>query len=320
MRRGITVSLVAFALLAEAAPGQSTERSPKAGKVFRDCANCPEMVVIPAGHFQMGAPAGEKGTSPLEQPVHRVSIVSFAAGRFDVTRGEWALFSRATHRPTRKGCSYTGRSGPFLDPTGSWRSTGFVQTDRHPVVCVNWQDATEYAAWLSRRTGKRYRLLSEAEWEYAARGGSSEAYGWGSSADHGNANYGPDTGYGKGLSRGRDRWIHTSPVGSFPANGFGLYDMSGNVLQFVADCLGSYLTDQSNGSPMLRNKPLKLGGDFADLDGMMSCDFRIARGGDWGDPPEMLRSAFRNFSPPPPYTLANFTSTGLGFRVARDLR
>src|SRR3982751_2753274 len=190
MRPGSAVSLVAIALLAQAAPAQSAERSSKAGKAFRDCLNCPEMVVIPAGHFQMGAAAGEKGSSPLEQPVHQVSVGSFAAGRFDVTKGEWAVFSRATHRPARKGCSYTGRPGPFLDPTGSWRSTGFPQTDRHPVVCVNWQDASDYAAWLSRRTGKRYRLLSEAEWEYAARAGSSAAYAWGPSADHGHANYG----------------------------------------------------------------------------------------------------------------------------------
>ena len=287
--------------------------------IFRDCRNCPEMVVIPSGAFLMGAPASEKGSSSLERPVHRVDVPAVAVGRFDVTRDEWAAFVRVTHRPTEPGCAFTGRPGPFVDPNGSWSSLGFKQTGRDPVVCITWRDAGDYAAWLSRRTGKHYRLLSEAEWEYAARAGTRTTYYWGNTPDHRFANYGPDTGYGKGVVKGRDRWIYTSPVGSFPPNRFGLYDMSGNVLQFVADCLGTYDVTPRDGSPYTENISLKLDGDLAELSGTRSCSYRIARGGDWGDPPEEFRAGFRNFGPPPPATLENFRSGGLGFRVARDL-
>ena len=291
-----------------------------AGSVFRDCRDCPEMVVIPAGKFLMGAPEGEKDRTPLEGPVHEVTIAPFAAGRFDVTRGEWAKFVTATNRPTRFGCAYTGRPVDFIDPKGSWSSLGFEQTGRDPVVCITWQDAKDYAAWLSNRTGKHYRLLSEAEWEYASRAGSTSTYPWGNRLDHSRANYGPETGYGKGVAMGKDRWVYTSPVGAFPANAFGLFDMNGNVLQFVEDCLAlSYEQAPGDGSAYTRNVELQPSADFADLKGSHSCDYRIARGGDWGDPPGQLRSAFRNFGPPPPLKLESFASGGLGFRVARDL-
>lgn len=321
MRASVAVPLIATALLAGGAQAQPAERSPKAGDAFRDCVDCPQMVVIPAGHFEMGAPNAEPGTSAMEQPVHQVTIESFAAGRFDVTRGEWKRFVRATRRPTRAGCAFTGRPGPFVDKKGSWRSLGFPQTDRHPVVCVTWQDANDYAAWLSKRTGHHYRLLTEAEWEYAARAGTSTIFPWGNTVDRSLANYGPDKGYGKGMTSGPDRWLYTSPVGAFPPNRFGLYDMTGNVLQFVEDCLsGSYAGAPSDGSAANTDKPLVMTGDVAELSGMPSCEFRMARGGDWGDPPELIRPAFRNFAPVPPIKLAEFATGGLGFRLARDLR
>ena len=127
-------------------------------------------------------------------------------------------------------------SGPLLttnfDPKTSWRKLGFAQNDDHPVVCVTWQDAQDYVHWLGQRTGHKYRLLSEAEWEYAARGGTTTAYPWGSSATHEYANYGAAE-CCSGVASGRDRWLQTSPVGSFPPNAFGLHDMHGNVLQWV---------------------------------------------------------------------------------------
>lgn len=311
------VSLLALPSCAESAAGA---QSLPAGAVFRDCRDCPEMVVIPAGRFLMGAPEGEKGRTPFEGPVHEVSVDAFAAGRFDVTRGEWAAFVSATKRPTKAGCAYTGRAVKFIDPKGSWSSLGFPQTNRDPVVCISWQDARDYAAWLSNRTGKHYRLLSEAEWEYSARGGSVSPYPWGDRLDRSRANYGAESGYGKGVADGKDRWVYTSPAGSFPANGFGLYDMNGNVLQFVEDCLSlSYDGIPVDGSAYTQSALLKATGDFADLNGKNSCDFRMARGGDWADPPGQLRSAFRNFGPPPPYRLDDFRSGGIGFRLARDL-
>lgn len=315
----LSFASAALLLPAHAVPAVAASAHLRAGQIFRDCRDCPQMVVIPPGHFLMGAPAREKGTSPLEQPVHSVRLRSFAAGRFDVTHDEYAAFVRATRRPTTTGCAFTGRPGPFVDPKGSWSSLGFAQTGRDPVVCITWQDASDYAAWLSKRTGKRYRLLTEAEWEYAARAGTATPYYWGDHADHAHVNYGPEKGFGKGLASGRDKWVYTSPVGSFPPNGFGLYDMSGNVLQFVEDCLGTYDQTPRDGSAYEVKVPLNLGSDFAPINGKISCAFRIARGGDWGDPPEEIRSAFRNFAPDPHSTLESYRSGGLGLRVARDL-
>lgn len=319
MHRLSAVSVAALVQVAVAGPSLAAAPTSH-GQEFRDCRNCPEMIVIPSGRFMMGAPETETGTSPLEQPVHSVSIRRFAVGRFDVTRDQWGVFVRATHRPTVDGCAFTGRPGPFLDPKGSWSSLGFTQTGRDPVVCITWRDASDYAAWLSKRTGKHYRLLSEAEWEYAARAGTTTPYYWGDHADRDHANYGPEEGFGKGVAKGADRWIYTSPVGSFPPNQFGLYDMSGNVLQFVADCLAlSYDQTPTDASPYTRAVSLKATGDLAPLKGTVSCSYRIARGGDWGDPPDEIRSAFRNFSPGPGSTLDRYRSGGLGFRVARDL-
>lgn len=105
-----------------------------------------------------------------------VSVTRFAVGRYDVTRAEWAYFAHFTHRPSVAGCQWTGKIGPTAEKTASWEDLGFVQTNLDPVVCVTWNDARNYAAWLSRRTGKHYRLLSEAEWEYAARAGTTTPY------------------------------------------------------------------------------------------------------------------------------------------------
>jgi formylglycine-generating enzyme required for sulfatase activity len=312
----LTATVALF--LVGTADADAGSRTPK---IFRDCSDCPQMVVIPAGTFQMGAPASEKGwASELERPVHRVDVPAFAAGRFDITRDEYAAFVRATKQPTAKGCVFTGRPGPTLDPQGSWFSLGFKQTGRDPVVCVSWFDANDYVRWLSIRTGKHYRLLSEAEWEYAARAGTTTSFYWGQAPDRARANYGQDKGWGQGVVEGKDRWRYTSPAGSFPPNPYGLYDMSGNVLQFVQDCLAlSYGGVPADGSAYEANVPLRTKGDLIELSGKMSCTFRIARGGDWGDPPEAVRSAARNFAPDPSLTLETYRSGGLGFRIARSI-
>jgi formylglycine-generating enzyme required for sulfatase activity len=150
MRTGLTLLLV---LLISAA---STQPAPS----LRDCDDCPEMVVIPAGDFSMGSPETEAGRMDREGPQRRVRISRFAAGKFEVTRGQWAAFASATKRNTNDGCFWTGRSGSRPDPIGSWRDVGFPQGDNHPVVCVTWDDARDYARWLSQRTGQKYRLLS----------------------------------------------------------------------------------------------------------------------------------------------------------------
>lgn len=287
---------------------------------FRDCRDCPEMVVVPAGRFLMGSPESERGRDLIEGPQHLVTIRRFAAGKYDVTRGEWRAFVAATRRPTISGCQWVGPTREH-EASANWRKLDFVQTDRHPVVCITWKDAQDYAGWLSASTHRHYRLLSEAEWEYAARAGTTSRYPWGSGNTHAYANHGTEKCCG-GLVQGADKWLFTSPVGAFPPNRFGLYDMSGNVLQFLADCFEPAY-DPAKRDGRARTVPTKLmtGGDLADLSGTSSCDYRVVRGGDWGDQSAWVRPAARSFAPPPGpgVSLATYRSGGVGFRVARDL-
>jgi formylglycine-generating enzyme required for sulfatase activity len=289
---------------------------------FDDCNGagwCPRMVVIPAGSFMMGVPVDEPGYDEIEGPQRPVKIGRFAAGKFDVTRAQWAAFVTATNRDARGGCSWNGRAQDQPDPKGSWHDLGFAQDENHPVVCLSWAEVQEYVEWLSQRTHQRYRLLTEAEWEYAARAGTTTPFPWGATATHEHANYGADECCSP-LASGRDQWLYTSPVGAFPPNQFGLYDMHGNVLQFVQDCFASsYAGLPTDGSAYESDVTLKLSGNLSDLSGMNACTFRMVRGGDWGDPPVMIRSGFRNFAPPPGESLAEYRSGGVGFRVARTL-
>jgi formylglycine-generating enzyme required for sulfatase activity len=295
------------------------------GTGFRDCSDCPEMLVIPSGQFTIGSPSTEAGRFPVEGPEKTVNIKQFAVGRFDITRGQWAAFVAATNRSTVKGCAWSGfkdtaRKDWEMNPNASWNNLGFSQDDNHPVVCISWNDVQDYVRWLSQKTGSNYRLLTEAEWEYAARAGTTTAYPWGSVASHEYANYGPDSGYPSGLASGRDQWINTSPVGSFPPNAFGLYDMHGNVLQYVEDCFAdSYLGLPTDGSAYRKEVQLKMTGRFSFMNGTSSCSHRMCRGGDWGNPPAMIRSAFRNWAPGPGGTLQNYRSGGVGFRIAKTL-
>jgi formylglycine-generating enzyme required for sulfatase activity len=248
----------------------------RAGETFRDCSDCPQMVSIPAGSFMMGSPASETGRFDNEGPQRRVSVPAFAAGKLEVTWNEYDA------------CVSAGACA-------SLASDGFGGGTR-PVTNVSWNEAAAYTKWLSNKTGQTYRLLSEAEWEYAARAGTSSAYWWGGSASHEYANYGKDT-FHEGLASGADRWIKTSPAGSFPANGFGLFDMHGNVLEWVKDCgADNYSAGQpSNGSAYTSG----------------SCSSRVSRGGSWYSYPQDLRSAFR----------VGYVPAGrgdfLGFRVAK---
>jgi formylglycine-generating enzyme required for sulfatase activity len=264
------------------------ERSMKPGDTFRECAkDCPEMVVIPPGEFWMGSRDGEGDQAASENPRHRVKIEkSFAVAKFELTWDDWLACV------AMRGCD--GR------PTGD-SSYG---RGRKPLINVSWEQAKAYAAWLSRMTGKPYRLLTEAEWEYAARGVSRpEAahprYPWGDDASHEYANYG--TGQCcAGRVEGRDQWYNTAPVGQFLPNAFGLYDMQGNVAEWVEDIWH----DNYRGDPPIDGSAWETGGDESS---------RVVRGGSWYDPPEEIKPASRDGRP------VDFRSNRLGFRVGRTL-
>jgi len=254
------------------------------------------MVVLPAGTFLMGSPTTEPGRFDDEGPQQRVTVRRVAVAKYLVTRGQWAAFTAETHRPVaRAACAYAMTEHP------TWQNPGFPQADDHPVVCITWGDAHDYADWLSRRTGNRYRLLTEEEWEYAARAGTTTAYPWGESASHESANYGRDSCCGPATT-GRDRWQFTSPVGSFPPNAFGLYDMQGNVTEWVETC-----ADSAERLPLPKNPT--------------GCTYRYARGGNYDEPPALARSAAKNLAPPPgaPMTITTYRSAAFGARVAREV-
>ena len=258
-----------------------TATSP-AGTAVRECAECPKMVVVPPGRFRMGDLSGAGGSD--EKPVHDVTIASpFAVGKYEVTFAEWDACVAAagcTHRPADKGWGRGTR----------------------PVINVSWDDTQAYVRWLSRETGKPYRLLSEAEWEYVARAGTTTKYWWGNEADHAHANYGKDECCG-GAVAGADRWEYTSPVGSFAANAFGLFDTAGNVWEWVADCWhDSYQGAPSDGSAWA----------------WRNCDSHVWRGGSWFSGPWFIRSANRSalrFR----VVFGIIRDYDYGFRVARTL-
>ncbi len=210
------------------------------------------MVVVPGGTFWIGSPADEEARIDNEGPQQQVSIATFAVGKYEVTRAQYAAFVAATARPD-----------PDFLAGCSWRDPPYEATDEHPVNCVSWNDAQAYLAWLNVELGlagrlDRYRLLSEAEWEYAARGTTAgtrgePAYWWGDAPSREHANF-------HGVE-GRDRWEQAAPVGQFLANPFGLYDMIGNVPEWVEDCWHqSYDGIPSEGAPWTTDCDLSIRG------------------------------------------------------------
>lgn len=249
---------------------------------FRDCVECPEMVEIQNGSFLMGSDNGRVE----EKPVHQVTIENnFAVGKYEVTRGQYAEFVKNSNYSPDTGCETWDLPSFNMDLTKSWSDPAFAQDGDHPVVCVSWHDAQAYVNWLSEYTGEQYRLLSESEWEYVARAGSTTKYSFGENIDSKKANYG-------------DEFRKTTSVGSYPANGFGLHDIHGNAAEWVTDCWAdNYEHTPVTGAPMLEGV----------------CKKRILRGGTWHNEAQYIRSAFRHGY------FAEFKLSGLGFRVAKQL-
>jgi formylglycine-generating enzyme required for sulfatase activity len=247
------------------------ERTLKPKDTFTECSSCPQMVVVPAGSFNMGSPA-VPGTPSDEAPRHNVKFaVQFAVGQFELTFDQWDA------------CAVGGGCNGYKPRDNGWGR------GRRPVIYVSWDDARAYVAWLRTRTDKEYRLLTEAEYEYAARAGSETMYPWGDDLGRNNTN----------CDTCGSRWDkQTAPVGSFAANGFGLYDLIGNVREWTDDCYHyGYFGAPTNGAAWVT------GGE---------CTRRQVRGGSW-DYRYKLQSAARDVL----YT--NSRSYDLGFRVARTL-
>jgi formylglycine-generating enzyme required for sulfatase activity len=229
------------------------------------------MIVVPAGRFVMGSPS-DQAREPNEDPQHVVTMTRpFAVSKFELTFEDWDA------------CSALSGCDPNISDNGWGRG-------RQPVINVSWEDAQRYVRWLSQMTGKRYRLLSEAEWEYAARAGSESVYPWGNEIGKGNANC---DGCGSEWDNRRP-----APVGSFAPNAFGLYGMIGNIWEWAEDCYH----DNYDGAPM-DGSPWTTG----------DCVRRVGRGGSWRDNPRDLRVAARSANAP------DLRVSTLGFRIARTL-
>jgi formylglycine-generating enzyme required for sulfatase activity len=316
-----TLMATAFAQHSRTQKEAATSGSP-ATRQFSDCPNCPVMVILPPGTFAMGSPQSEVGrVRNDESPVHEVNIRSFAIGKFEVTVAEFSLF--------------LGERGLIENTMARLRTEKvpieFHQEDNHPVVNISWDEARDYTIWLSRKTGKVYRLPSEAEWEYAARAGTQTAYYWGNNPDDiceyenvldmtakSKISWASKWNMGTKCS---DGYAYTAPVGSFKPNPFGLYDMLGNAQEWVADC-----QHKSRGL-----KDLTLQSDTRDLfyafvdyygapsDGSVweggDCSIsHMVRGGTWRYPPSNARAASRGWGE------QNYRGDpARGFRVARTL-
>jgi formylglycine-generating enzyme required for sulfatase activity/predicted Ser/Thr protein kinase len=275
---------------------------PARGEVFRDCPTCPLMKALPPGKFIQGAAADDEAM-PFERPQHPVVIGhGFGIGVYEVTVGEFREFADATgHRSM--GCqTYDGAWSE--QPAASWQNTGYQQTAMHPVACVSWRDAREYADWLSAKTGQRYRLPSESEWEYAARGGATGSRLWADSgAACANANVADESAAqrypGWKVASCSDGFVYTAPVGSFKANAFGLFDMLGNVAEWVEDCWhDDYRGAPADGSAWL-GEP---------------CGERGVRGGSWFTAPARVSLSARNRFDD------SYRSNSVGFRLVREMK
>jgi formylglycine-generating enzyme required for sulfatase activity len=277
----------AFVVMAADAPPAAASATPKPGSEFKDCDKCPPMVVVPPGRFVMGSPDSEPGHVATEGPQHVVTIDrAFAVGKFEITFDDWEACV-AERRCAR------------LDDSGFGRG-------QRPVINVSYEDVALYTAWLSEKTSRKYRLLTEAEWEYAARAGSDKSRFWGNSPDQAcqyanvftQATITKYKDADRAVFRCDDGYIETAPVGRFKPNRFGLYDMLGNVWEWVEDCWNaSYAGAPGDGSAWSTGE----------------CFKRVIRGGGWYYGPRNVRLAKRLQTAP------TKRSHDLGFRVARSL-
>tara|TARA_B110000438_G_scaffold55402_1_gene55455 strand:+ start:2006 stop:3001 length:996 start_codon:yes stop_codon:yes gene_type:complete len=293
--------------------------------LIQDCDYCPKMIVIESGNFIKGSPLSDQGSRDDERPQHQVDIdYSFAVGQYEVTRIEYEKFVQSTGQDSSGGCYGATEDGIKLGIGLNWYDPGYPITDNHPVVCVSWNEAIAYTQWLSQETGETYRLLSESEWEYSARAGTTTIRFWGDideGCDYANGadlDITPESFLEEMKGRGskivlpedwvvadcHDGYEFSAPVGSFIPNDFEVYDVLGNVAEWVDDCWeSSYENAPRDGSARLK-------GD---------CDRPILRGASYYDMPLYLRSSNHygfqsNQSENKDTRYINF-----GFRVLREM-
>lgn len=285
---------------------------------FRDCDDCPAMVIVPGGSYLKGSPQDEPGRSDDERNHDeddqvgpggaqvKVTVPAFALGTHEISNKEFSLFVTDTTYEMRGGCRADlhrdGRYQPY--PEATWDNTGREHKNDFPASCIDWFTANKYTEWLSRRTGKRYRLPTESEFEYARRAGSVTAFHFGTDREQlcRYANV-PDASL-KAVAPMyttldcNDGYWDLAPVGQFEPNAFGVYDITGNVWEWLADCYEpSYANAPTDGSALI----------------VEGCEVRSIRGGSAAYDLSSLRAADRSDDPP------DALYDGIGFRVARDL-
>ena len=275
-------------------------------ETIKDCSDCPEMVVVPSGSFEMGAPDSDPGKEADEGPVRTVTFAGpFAIGKYEITVGEYAVFAEATGKMDAPACLSWTDEGIAMVEGASWKAPGYDVDERSPVACVSWRDAESYTAWLSAHAGEVYRLPTEAEWEYAARGGTTTPLAFPGGPENA-CRYGnlldqsaKDVGFRfEPLPCDDGVRFGTAPVGSYLPNGFGLHDTVGNLWEWVLDCYH----DTYDGAPT-DGSAFGIGSD---------CGAVLDRGG--GFSTDFMRSANRSQAPS-----LDLPVYSLGFRVVREL-
>ena len=271
------------------------------GNTVKDCVDCPELVTLPAGSFSMGSAAGTPRAEASEGPAHTVAVESFAIGQYAVTRAQFSAFVTAANYQSDAerlgGCFGLAGDTWELKPKATWRRPGFAQEDDHPVVCVTWNDANAYLRWMTASTHKKYRLPSEAEREYATRANTTDAFWWGGVATLEQANFREDASSAANANQRPSR-MATVTVRQFAPNPFGLYNVHGNVGEWVQDCQhNNYQSAPVDGSAWTASCVGKRRG---------------MRGGGWAGPAAGMRSAQRTWFEP------DLPSSAGGFRVVRE--
>jgi len=280
----------------------------RAGERFQECPQCPSMTIVPGGHFTMTrkvAGDGRKADDPEGmrkiRPERAVDIpLAFGLGTYLVSLREYRIFVRETNRHVKTGCHIQYQGVWVIDETKDWQNPGFAQTEADPVVCVSWNDAQDYIGWLNGTAHASsfddapnpYRLPTWEEIEYATRAGTTTLYYWGDTPRRDRANYGKSKCLPCGpMQEGADRWPYTSPVGSFPSNPWGLFDMAGNVWEWVDSC---------------RADPIAMP--------PRQCRAQVLHGGSWLTNSEYLQTGEKSTAAP------QHRNNEIGFRVARTLR